>query len=79
MLRPSLKTVVISSRDGNIENSRDSFMYIVVSRMYTDRAIFTAKSRSRSHVGKGMKIRKIARMTNTVTKFLPTIFLRKFT
>ena len=79
MLRPSLKTVVMSSRDGNMENSSDSFMYIVVRRMYTDRAMFTAKSRSRSHVGSGITMRNTARMTNTVTIFLPMTFFKKST
>ena len=78
MLRPSLKTVVISSREGNMENSSDSFIYIVVIRIYTDSAILTANNRSRSAVGRGMIIKNIATMTNTVTTFFPTTFLRKF-
>lgn len=74
MFRPSLKIVVIRSIDGKIDNSRGSLIYIVKRRITSDSAIFTTKSISSSHVGSGMIIRNIARITNTVTELFNIFF-----
>ena len=66
--------VVISSMEGNIENSSGSFMYMVIRRMTSESDIFTTKSISSSQVGSGMIIRNIARITNTVTMLFSNFF-----
>ena len=74
MFRPSLNIVVIRSNDGKIENSKGSLMYIVKRRITSDNAIFTTNSISSNHVGSGMIIRNIARITNTVTELFIIFF-----
>ena len=59
--------MVIRSSDGKIENSSDSFVYIVISRITSDIPIFTTNIISSSHVGSGIMIRNTASITNTVT------------
>ena len=60
--------------EGKMENSSGSFMYMVISKMTNERQIFTLNNASSSHVGSGMMIRKIARITNTVTILFITLF-----
>ena len=74
MFKPSRKIVVIRSIDGKIENSSGSFMYMVIRRITSDKAILTTNIISSSHVGSGMMIRKIARITNTVTMLFIIFF-----
>lgn len=74
MFKPNRKIVVIRSIDGKIENSSGSFMYMVIRRITSDKAILTTNSISSSHVGSGMIIRKIARITNTVTMLFIIFF-----
>ncbi len=60
--------------EGKIENSSGSLIYIVISRITSESAIFTTNSISSSHVGSGIMMRKIARITNTVTMLFNIFF-----
>ena len=54
---PSRNSVVTSSRDGNIENSNASEIFIVISKITMDKEILTMIRTSSRNVGSG-KIRK---------------------
>ena len=70
MLSPSLKRVVISSREGNTENSSVSLIYMDITRINKDNDMFSINKKSSMGVGRGISIRNMIPMIPAVTRIL---------
>ena len=68
--------MVISRRDGKIENSRASEMFMVIIRIMTDSPMFTTSRRSSSCVGRGM-IKNRTMTTTARDMMLSRILLKR--
>ena len=75
MLSPSLNNVVIKSREGKIENSRDSLIFIVISRIINDNDILSIKNISITNGFKGMNIKRTITITNNEMALLNKFFI----
>jgi len=63
---PSRNKVVIKSREGKIENSSGSLIYMVIHNIRKDMAMFTINIKSSTKVGRGIMIKNIIPMIPAV-------------
>ncbi|MPM41471.1 hypothetical protein SDC9_88126 [bioreactor metagenome] len=72
---PSLKSVVMSNKEGNIENSNDSFICIVISKIIREIEIFNINITSSTKGGSGIIKSKTINITNIETESLNKLFI----
>jgi len=75
-LIPSLNSVVISSREGKIENSKGSRMVMVITKIIMDKDIFSIIATSTKGAGSGIINNNMIVSTKNTTEYLNKFFIR---